>query len=260
MKMKFLGFSIIVIILLTAILPLPAVAASGTNTLYAGEQLLRGESMYSNNGIYRLIMQDDGNLVLYKSSQALWASGTYGRAVRNCIMQSDGNLVLYGYNGVAVWASNTYNKGDGTSRLVVQNDGNLVMYKHGAVWASNTWSQGLPNTNDPKNKDYLNPGEQLLRGQSIKSDNGLFKLIQQDDGNLVLYRSNQALWASRTDGKAVKNCIMQSDGNLVLYGYSGAAVWASGTYNHPNPILRMQNDGNVVIYADTAFWATGTNN
>jgi pseudomonalisin len=235
-------------------------AVSGTNTLYAGEQLLRGQSLYSNNGLYQLILQDDGNLVLYKSSKALWASGTDGKAVKNCIMQTDGNLVLYAYNGIAVWASNTNGTGDSSSRLVMQDDGNLVMYKNGAVWASNTWYEGLSNTNDPNNKDYLKPNEQLIRGQSIKSDNGLFTLIQQDDGNLVLYGFNKALWASGTDGKAVKNCIMQSDGNLVLYGYNGSAVWSSGTYNHPNPILRMQNDGNVVIYANTAFWATGTNN
>ena len=93
----------------------------------------------SHNGTFLLIMQADGNLVLYivGSTQALWASNTAGTAVQGCIMQADGNLVIYGYNE-AVWASGT--DGYYNSSLTVQDDGNVVIYdRYGyARWATGT--------------------------------------------------------------------------------------------------------------------------
>jgi len=105
--------------------------------------------------------------------------------------------------------------------------------------------------------DKLNPGEMLRRGEHLTSGNGQYRLIMQDDGNLVLYdASNRPLWASNTDGKAVEKCIMQEDGNLVLYLYNGQPVWASNTDGKPGSFLVLQNDGNVVIYHPV--WASNT--
>ena len=41
----------------------------------------------------------------------------------------------------------------------------------------------------------------------------------QKDGNFVLYRTsnNQALWASGTNGSGSVKAVMQDDGNLVVY-------------------------------------------
>jgi hypothetical protein len=58
-------------------------------------------------------------------------------------MQTDGNLVLY-ESGVAKWASNTNGTGSGPYSLNLHTDGNLVIYGNGvAIWASNTNGQGL---------------------------------------------------------------------------------------------------------------------
>ena len=44
-----------------------------------------------------MTMQDDGNLVLYnRADKALWASGTYGKRVKNLILQHDGHFCMYG--------------------------------------------------------------------------------------------------------------------------------------------------------------------
>jgi len=84
----------------------------------------RGTTVRSVTGGYRLVMQTDGNLVVYNSkNKPLWASGTVGRAT-NVVMQSDGNLVLYNGNA-PVWSSRT--AGKGRSRVVMQHDGNLVI-------------------------------------------------------------------------------------------------------------------------------------
>jgi hypothetical protein len=107
--------------------------------------------------------------------------------------------------------------------------------------------------------DHLNENESLTKGQWLRSNNGQYTLVMQDDGNFVLYGRGRALWASNTEGRAVNNVIMQSDGNLVIYGYP-QPIWASNTVNNPGAHLVMQDDGNAVIYiARKAIWATGTN-
>lgn len=93
--------------------------------LPSGGRLFRGMSLWSANGRYELIMQSDGNLVLYHHGLALWATNTNGIAIEKAVMQSDGNLVLYDYAGNARWASNT--AGNWYAHLVLQCDGNLVI-------------------------------------------------------------------------------------------------------------------------------------
>lgn len=97
-----------------------------------------GQRMITANRSYYLVLQGDGNLVLYSHGKAIWASGTNGKPVNNLVMQTDGNLVLYGTNGKALW--NTHTAGRGQSNLDLQADGNLVIYdSHGRPsWSSNT--------------------------------------------------------------------------------------------------------------------------
>jgi len=114
----------------------PAIVYAG-DRLNPDEMLRAEEYLVSDNHQYRLVMQRDGNLVLYdRRRHPLWASNTEGQRVEKCIMQRDGNLVLYLRNGQPVWASNTAGKPG--SYLLVQNDGNMVIYQPQAVWASNT--------------------------------------------------------------------------------------------------------------------------
>lgn len=61
-----------------------------------------------------LIMQKDGNLVLYSRSAsgaltARWSSHTWGNAGARCFMQNDGNLVVYSKAWKAIWCSKTWN-------------------------------------------------------------------------------------------------------------------------------------------------------
>jgi hypothetical protein len=106
--------------------------------LTANQQLAVNQSVASCNGTYSLIMQGDGNLVLYHGTTALWASNTAGSAADEAILQGDGNLVLYTSAGAPVWASNT--AGNSGAYLQVQNDGNVVIYSaSGAVlWSTGT--------------------------------------------------------------------------------------------------------------------------
>jgi hypothetical protein len=106
--------------------------------LTANQELLANQSLASCNGDYTLIMQGDGNFVLYQGSTALWASNTAGSAADEAIMQGDGNLVLYTSSGTPVWSSGT--AGNTGAYLNVQNDGNVVIYSASgtALWSTGT--------------------------------------------------------------------------------------------------------------------------
>ncbi len=81
---------------------------------------------YGNPGA-KLVMQGDGNLVIYsKYGRALWASGTDGNPGAYKVMQGDGNLVIYSKDGKALWSSGTY--GTPGAYDVMQEDGNYVIY------------------------------------------------------------------------------------------------------------------------------------
>lgn len=56
----------------------------------------------------RLVMQRDGNLVVYLGHKALWSSGTWGHPGARLVLQRDRNLVIYSAAGRALWATGTY--------------------------------------------------------------------------------------------------------------------------------------------------------
>ena len=112
-------------------------------TLFPGQSLHPGQSLQSNNKLHTLIMQTDGNVVLYDHhNHPLWATKSNGITPREFIMQMDGNLVLYDTSGSPKWDSKTDNNPG--AFLNVQDDGNLVVYRAGsqtetadnALWAA----------------------------------------------------------------------------------------------------------------------------
>jgi len=108
----------------------------------------------------------------------------------------------------------------------------------------------------------LGQGQRMNADQYILSPNGLYKVIMQQDGNLVMYQSGGgAVWSTRTNNNPGSFAVMQNDGNLVVYrAGGGVAIWASGTGGNSGSRLIMQNDRNLVIYGTngTASWASNT--
>ena len=53
-------------------------------------------------------MQGDGNLVVDSPGPtALWDSATAGNPAARLLVQDDGNVVIYRTDGTAAWATNT---------------------------------------------------------------------------------------------------------------------------------------------------------
>ncbi|MEU9478764.1 hypothetical protein [Streptomyces sp. NPDC048191] len=137
--------------------PTPQIRASpkafGVRTLPPG--------WWTEGTLTRLVMQYDGNLVMYRKRDgaAIWSTGTHGHDGAYAVMQTDGNLVVYTASGKypvypwgvrpyetptrALWSSHTYGNADAWAMM--QNDGNFVIYnstggpsKGGALWSTGT--------------------------------------------------------------------------------------------------------------------------
>jgi len=122
-------------------------------SLNINSELNFGQQLVSPDGSHKLVMQSDGNLVVYSFYSWLWQTGytTPYKPGDKLIFQNDGNLVLYKGeppNRTVAWTSVTGGKGG--VKLDMQDDGNLVMYDIAgtAVWyskQSDNWSYN--NTN-----------------------------------------------------------------------------------------------------------------
>jgi hypothetical protein len=120
--------------------------------LYPGQSLFNinpqdglQDRLFSYDQNFFLMMQNDGNLVVYDRNWNWgWASWTQGTDAAYVTMQFDGNLVIYRRNGAYLWATWTQGNtmvGPGQRGLVMQDDRNLVIYNPypNYIWAS--WSQ-----------------------------------------------------------------------------------------------------------------------
>jgi hypothetical protein len=135
------------------------------------------------NNTCKLIMQNDGNLVLRDSNgSSLWASNAPGgTAPYKLTMQNDGNLVVRDSNGSATWASNATG-GTAPYKLILQDDCNLVVRdtNNTSIWATNT---NVPsNTNNQSSTTNTNIG-------------GIFTALSGNRGNndYNIYYANKNL-------------------------------------------------------------------
>jgi hypothetical protein len=229
------------------------VPAASDSNLIPNQTLQPNVCIFSPNNRFKLKMQTDGNLVLYAPWGAIWSTNTCGQTGSHAIMQTDGNFVVYN-GGRSVWDSGTW--GRVGAYLQLQNDGNMVIYQNGVdIWHTGTWWAGT--VPDASNSNLL-PNGTLQPNHGIRSPDGRFTLDMQTDGNLVLYKGDQALWSSNTCGQTGAYATMQADGNFVVYNGS-RSVWDSGTWGRVGAYLQLQNDGNLVIYQNGVdIWHTGT--
>lgn len=216
---------------------------TSVNGLAAGQVLASGSTLSSNNTQYRVVMQTDGNLVIYSASnQVRWFTGTAGNPGARAVMQTDGNLVVYTPADKPLWSTTT--NGFSGAAAVMQDDGNLAVYN---VFGRPTWS-----TVTGPFYLRLTSGQTLNTGDILNTPNAQFRAIVQSDGNFVLYNAaNAPLWHTATNGNPGARLVMQSDGNLVIYTTVNKPLWSTGTSGNAGSSLVMQSDGNLVLYSAT---------
>ncbi len=265
-----------------------APAPPGLSVLPAGASLTAGQSIVSPNGKRRLTMQGDGNLVEYSGASVVWAAGTNPSGAR-AVMQDDGNFVIYDSSDSPLWASNT--DGNPGAYVVVGDAGEFGLRSAGGdtLWAPGrlvahalTAGQSLTSPNGQFRLTMQGDGNLVEYGgtsvvwASATNPSGA-RAVMQDDGNFVIYdSSDSALWASDTSGNPGAYLSLRDTGELSVVSATGSRLWAgpgelalnatltSGqTLSSPLGAYRltMQANGNLVEYdaADTVIWETGTN-
>lgn len=213
--------------------------------LFRGDKLLPSQILVSTNRRYALVMQTDGNIVLYPigRTDALWASGTSGRRVAWLAMQDDGNLVLYSPSGSALWSSGTH--GDSVAYAVLQDDGNFVIYRPDGhpLWSTGTNQSGVfTNGLSPASTRFMFYNES---GHDVwvKPENGDRARRVPDgghfegpiDGIADPHDASGRIYQLRGDNYHPLDPVYNGDGQ-VAYG-----LWGSSTFDVPESVGRWHD-------------------
>ncbi|MEV7521774.1 hypothetical protein [Streptomyces sp. NPDC091371] len=244
-----------------------------------GQRIESGASLADKVSPTVLVMQADGNLVLYAIGNSggyklpLWSSGTYGNPGAYALMQEDGNFVVYKKDGGpdkggALWATGTY--GDAASpylgAYLVGGEFSVEGRSYYPTWRTRTREQHA------KICASLPDRPQGSWWPRSWAESATVWMVLQEDGNLVMYRKRdgKAIWSSGTYGLRYSATLeMDPKGDLILREGDQASTvrWHSGTDGNPDAYALLQDDGNFVVYKKDggpgkggALWATGTYN
>ena len=215
----------------------------------------------SPNGLYRVLMQGDGHLVMRDSNDALiWGNGVHGIGTGpyKLYMQGDGHLVVRDSNGDMIWGNGAHGIGTGPYTLYLQDDRHLIVRdSNGApIWGSGT---AIPSATTTTNS---------CTGQCqdvLTSPNGLYRVLMQGDGHLVMRDSNDALiWGNGVHGIGTGpyKLYMQGDGHLVVRDSNGDMIWGNGAHGiGTGPYtLYLQDDRHLIVRDSNGapIWGSGT--
>ncbi|RMB84759.1 DUF4241 domain-containing protein [Streptomyces shenzhenensis] len=99
----------------------------------------------------------------------------------------------------------------------------------------------------------LLPGVALRLG-ALSSSSGAFLLVNQEDGDVVIYRAQDGatVWSTGTllEDELIglsNRLVLQDNGNLVVFAPTGVQVWSSGTQGRDVQRAVLGDDGRLVL-------------
>ncbi|XP_055344573.1 uncharacterized protein LOC129592537 [Paramacrobiotus metropolitanus] len=247
--------------------------ANGTVVLRSNDFLLPNTSYYSPSRTFRLILQPDQNLVLYREcdGRPVFSTETAGSPPLRMSLGNDGHLLVGKWgNGsdpdrpeLLYWSTETW--GYGNSRLLISDFGYFYLCNDNkCYWRStrisgNGQGCGTPIDLAPaQSTNYtvlMKTAEKMRLDCTYYSPNGefTFQLSRLNKHYLVVWRQRDYRQTFKAAGqKVIDRIAMQKDGNLVVYNAPGNAVWSSlsSASGHVNPELRLYNDGFLYLCDD----------
>ena len=109
------------------------------NRLESGDSLNVGDELVTREGWARLVLESNGNLVLYRTQVArqLWTSNTAGKGVTSVTMEANGDLVADSPQGKLSISGTDGNPG---AHAVLRDDANFVVYDtlENPLWETGT--------------------------------------------------------------------------------------------------------------------------
>jgi hypothetical protein len=241
---------------------------NGLSILNPKTEMVFNQYLDSPNKRFRLIFQEDSNLVLWDGTDPVWAGNAdvpysgevypkRGMTAKVSIAYLNYALCVSDNQRSRLWSTDNSTPPDKDTTaamlrtfLQLQDDGNIVIIDAIPVWAS---KKSIPVTPDLP-AVMIPPGTMIYPGDSFTVGNS--NLVFQGDGNLVLYGENGVvLWASYTHEKGGAFAAMQADGNFVVYNQAGVAVWHTQTDGYPGSYARIQENGSFSIVTQKVVWA-----
>ncbi len=220
----------------------------------------------ANRGAVRAVMQGDGNFVVYNASNgAIWNSGAKG-AGAYIVIQPDGNLVIY-LNGVAKWSLGTNQNPTlvATEELqkkvqstkypyypdrIMPQQGLFVNWKPSITSPNGLFTYGIGSDGNTWVVDNIR--HLVLKNFNTEGSTGTWMGV---DGNYGAYGNNKTYFNTGTVNHPGAFLQLGNDGNLIIVDPNNNSVpWATGT-NQSSAIL--QSDTNTIyslLYQGKLGW------
>lgn len=250
------------------ITPLSQLPESGVCVFPPRTTLGINQYLSSPSGQFKLLNQEDLNLVLYDRDRPVWVAGARERYVDEFYpkrwKKTDRSVVYMSHvlgltdlsRSRMVHTKNSDVPGGNVPLaaercyMQLQDDGNMVIIDQFPRW----YAPGTPMLSAGLASTIIAQGTMMSMGDSFEI--GKSRLIFQGDGNLVFYsQANRVLWASYTHNKGGAFAAMQGDGNFVIYNAAEQPIWATNTAGFPDAYARIQENGCFAIVTDRICWA-----
>ena len=152
----------------------------------------------------------------------IWDSKTPGNPGSRLVIQDDGNLVIYRPNNVPIWNTET-----GVPQFPSAQGDDMqpgeALYPDESIWSANGRFRFIYQTDG--NLVLYGPGGPLWNSQTGGKTPGV--CVMQNDGNLVIYGPRAVyIWDSKTPGNPGSRLVIQDDGNLVIYRPNNDPIWS----------------------------------
>ena len=99
-----------------------------------------GDYLHSKNGIFKLHLNSNGNLVLHCKDKQIWSTNTSNSSIEYLYFGKNSTLSLRKKENISTWEAEFTRKDSKTEELILQDDGNVVVYNKcdEILWESKT--------------------------------------------------------------------------------------------------------------------------